>query len=79
MQLPEVTDALTNEANNLAGGSAVQTQVRDVSAVIDTSAAQVDQVFDQVERVAEPVRQIVTSPNPVADVIGSIGSGVDRT
>lgn len=79
MQLPEVTDALTNEANNLAGGSAVQTQVRDVSAVIDTSAAQVDQVFDQVEKVAEPVRQIVTSPNPVADVIGSIGSEVDRT
>lgn len=76
MQAPEVVDALTDEANNLARGSSTQTQVQDVTAAIDNGAEQVDRVFDQVERIVEPVRQIVTSPAPFSGVLGAIGSGI---
>ena len=79
MQLPEVTDALTDEANKVVAGTSMATQVRDVTAVIDTSASQVDQVFDVVEKVADHVSDhvaVVTDVvDPALNPAGSIGTG----
>lgn len=66
MQTPEVVDAVTDEIDNLARGSAVQGQVRDVTGVVDSAAGQVDGVFDVVETVVTQVGHAVENAEGAA-------------